>query len=636
MAYPVIYNVTYSYSGFQQSQGNNAFPGTQIDADLQGLRASVNNLDLFSQSVMRSDGALNNGVVTFDSLAPALQTAGLIPAVPWTTATSFLVNISVVQNSALYRCLVAHTSGVFATDLATGKWLLIAVLPAGAGGSVVVNVEQAPYGAKGDTLLYGDGAITTGTGAFSSTLATFKAADVGKTINIAGAGAAGAAYTGAITVFTSAHAVTISPNASTTISGKSFEYGTDDTVAIQMAISAAAGVPIYVPKGNYLAKRLNLTNINNLKIYGDGQFSTRFIPNQADGWSGGAAHFFDTSGSNYVYFEGFSIGYQNGTGQVSLPATGILMSASSTAAQNLVNLKNISVTGQYGVAGVYNNGCASSYIEYCQFFNFRIGANSSTSALMFTSSNAAGLTSSFVTLATGGGPGDWTLVQTEVHSLGNTTGQAAYLDGVVDFRVYGGNWSAGGLQYIRTTGNCARIILSGTSFGTEGDPTVPVNLINATSGVLDGLVDSPVMNAAVFSGARYAGTVRGYPGELVSSSVSSGSAVSLTTSVASNVTSISLTPGKWVISGNVEFGIGGSCTNITACINTVSATVPVQPNSGAFQNLLGSAISNGQAITAGTLNLDLDTAATVYLVGLAGFTTSTVTAYGAISARRVW
>ena len=88
MPYPTIYDVTYSYSGFQQAQGDNSFPGTQLDADLAGLDTSISNLALFTRSVMRSDGALNNGIVTYDSLSPALQTAAaaqrcLISPVEW-------------------------------------------------------------------------------------------------------------------------------------------------------------------------------------------------------------------------------------------------------------------------------------------------------------------------------------------------------------------------------------------------------------------------------------------------------------------------------------------------------------------------------------------------------------------------
>src|ERR1700738_3942049 len=99
MPYPIIYPVTYSYTGFQQSQGNNAFPGTQLDADLNGLTANISSLSTFMKNVIRSDGALMNGIVTYDSLAPSLQTAGLAPAVAWTTPTAFSVGNSVTINS---------------------------------------------------------------------------------------------------------------------------------------------------------------------------------------------------------------------------------------------------------------------------------------------------------------------------------------------------------------------------------------------------------------------------------------------------------------------------------------------------------------------------------------------------------
>src|SRR5712664_3534360 len=58
MSYPDLYDITYSYSTFQLGQGNNTFPGTQIDADLDGLETSVSNISTFMKTVIRSDGAL--------------------------------------------------------------------------------------------------------------------------------------------------------------------------------------------------------------------------------------------------------------------------------------------------------------------------------------------------------------------------------------------------------------------------------------------------------------------------------------------------------------------------------------------------------------------------------------------------
>lgn len=157
MAYPTIYDVTYSYTGFQVSQGNNSFPGTQIDADLAGLEASINSLSTFVQTAIRSDKALNNGIVTYDSLSTSLQTAGLTPAAAWVTATAYAINFNVIQNSTLYRSLVAHTSGVFATDLAAGKWVLVTTLPVGAQGIQGVQGVQGIQGVVGNTGATGSG-----------------------------------------------------------------------------------------------------------------------------------------------------------------------------------------------------------------------------------------------------------------------------------------------------------------------------------------------------------------------------------------------------------------------------------------------------------------------------------------------
>lgn len=41
----------------------------------------------------------------------------------WVTATSYVVGDFVKESSVIYYCIVAHTSGVFATDLAAGKWI---------------------------------------------------------------------------------------------------------------------------------------------------------------------------------------------------------------------------------------------------------------------------------------------------------------------------------------------------------------------------------------------------------------------------------------------------------------------------------------------------------------------------------
>lgn len=79
-----------------------------------------------------------------------------------------------------------------------------------------LNVKS-DFGAAGNALSANDGTITTGTNAFSSAKATFAAADVGKTIVVDYAGAAGAPLTATIATFVDATHVTLTANASTTV-----------------------------------------------------------------------------------------------------------------------------------------------------------------------------------------------------------------------------------------------------------------------------------------------------------------------------------------------------------------------------------------------------------------------------------
>ncbi len=134
----------------------------------------------------------------------------------------------------------------------------------------------------------------------------------------------------------------------------------------------------------------------------------------------------------------------------------------------------------------------------------------------------------------------------------------------------------------------------------------------------------------------------GNVGEYIESVIASGSAVNLTTATPANVTSIVLTAGDWDVELGVNF-IGGATTVITnagASVSTSSATLDLanghtvsSPGSaGALNatNYLNStfslSLSSRRFSTAGT---------TVYLVVQSSFTTSTLSAYGILRARRV-
>ncbi|MGL4967012.1 MAG: glycosyl hydrolase family 28-related protein [Inquilinus sp.] len=71
---PTKPRLEYSYSGFQESQGSSDFPGTPLDNDLANLKQSIDGTIDALADVRRSDGALANAVVTYDSLDPSLKT----------------------------------------------------------------------------------------------------------------------------------------------------------------------------------------------------------------------------------------------------------------------------------------------------------------------------------------------------------------------------------------------------------------------------------------------------------------------------------------------------------------------------------------------------------------------------------
>jgi microcystin-dependent protein len=147
LSYPQIVTTGYSYTAFQVSQGNNSFPGTEIDADFADFAANQAAIVAFMSTVIRSDGQLNNGIVTASSLGPSITLGVGIPTV-WATATAYTKGNTAVVAGKLYYCTVANTSGVFASDLAAGYWALMFdfTIP-GALGAGVVQAANIAAGA---------------------------------------------------------------------------------------------------------------------------------------------------------------------------------------------------------------------------------------------------------------------------------------------------------------------------------------------------------------------------------------------------------------------------------------------------------------------------------------------------------
>jgi hypothetical protein len=170
-----------------------------------------------------------------------------------------------------------------------------------------------------------------------------------------------------------------------------------------------------------------------------------------------------------------------------------------------------------------------------------------------------------------------------------------------------------------TTPTITTPILSGPTL-TNASSTTELKFTNTTLGVSGTTTNN---NAAA-----------GITGEFKSSVVLAGSAVTLTTLTAANVTSMSLTAGDWDVYGNVFFSNASDVLNQVICwCSTTSAVAP--------DNALQSRLSNGSGeltldigLNTPYLRLSLASTTTVYLSAYAVFGSGTTTACGGIYARR--
>ena len=111
---------------------------------LDGSTPNALNADLD----LNGNALLNVGTIDVENLTLDGQTVTDIATVPewrssWLTGTSYFVNDLVKTGGNVYICLVAHTSGTFATDLTALKWeLMVSKGDSGAGTGDLVSTNN--------------------------------------------------------------------------------------------------------------------------------------------------------------------------------------------------------------------------------------------------------------------------------------------------------------------------------------------------------------------------------------------------------------------------------------------------------------------------------------------------------------
>lgn len=161
---------------------------------------------------------------------------------------------------------------------------------------------------------------------------------------------------------------------------------------------------------------------------------------------------------------------------------------------------------------------------------------------------------------------------------------------------------------------------------------------NGTAGgYLSGTFPNPTV-AKVVGTATNDNATAGDVGELISASVVSGSAVTLTTATPANITSVSLTAGDWDCSASAvrTFGASTSVTILKSTIGTTTAADGSLATGTMVQRSTAAQVPvNDYAHVVPPVRLSLSATTTVFLVADDTFSASTNKGYGFLRCRRM-
>jgi hypothetical protein len=285
------------------------------------------------------------------------------------------------------------------------------------------DVTSVSYGAVGNGKVVTDGAMTSGSATLTSATAGFVSGDVGKVIQVKGAGATGiTTLVTTITGYTNSTTVTLGASAAAAVTGAYVLWGTDDTSAIQSAINAAytyavahgaARVLIPVaPAGKFYAiggalqQGGSTLGNSQLTIPIAGVNANKVVLEIAGDVNGSAAFHWDQhtpqlSGSTLVSFGVYSgvsaqINDINANGNAAViggPSQGHSYGTSPSLlfSNMLITLKNLSIMTSYSTYGLGYGAFDFSGIAEANVFDVGYGVASTYGDLQSVNNLATGL-----------------------------------------------------------------------------------------------------------------------------------------------------------------------------------------------------------------------------------------------------
>lgn len=190
-----------------------------------------------------------------------------------------------------------------------------------------------------------------------------------------------------------------------------------------------------------------------------------------------------------------------------------------------------------------------------------------------------------------------------------------------------GNSSGAVTIQVGTTAALKLYRIDGVTQATTGDLVSTVTYL---------ICYNPALNAAA-GGFQFLSPFNAI-GAYIESVVPVGSPVSLVSNTAKTITSISLTAGDWDVDASLYFLSAGT-TNVTRYIASISSTTDtLDTSAGKLSDNSFPAFVPGTVGQSGIIapyRINLATTTTIFIVGFATFTVSTMTAYGIIRARLV-
>jgi hypothetical protein len=128
MAQPVAFVVTVNFANDEANavSGRSTVRTAALDGLMTALQTTISQVLTNLALIQRDDGALLDGRVTIATLSSEvlalLSSAAWVVQGAWLTGTLYAKGDVVLNGGIVYVSMEAHTSGVFATDLAASKW----------------------------------------------------------------------------------------------------------------------------------------------------------------------------------------------------------------------------------------------------------------------------------------------------------------------------------------------------------------------------------------------------------------------------------------------------------------------------------------------------------------------------------